>query len=137
MLITHDRKFSSASVLKFLKDVVEELPESSEIAETFQLCVDEIEGLAADAEIALKAADTPQKGGSKYALTSGFEIESRPGMRSTKISQKLRQEKDRANMTTEDEEYTKIVVAINDVLKELFLYNLYTFSTHKAEIWRH
>jgi len=89
------------------------------LLDTFQQCIEEVEGLAADAEVP-NIPNTPHK----HALTSEFEIESRPGMRSTKVSQKLRQEKDRANMTIEDEEYTKIVIAINDILKELFLYDL-------------
>ena len=55
-------------------------------------------------------------------LTSEFEIEARPGMRSTKVSQKLRQEKDRKNMTSEDTEYTKLVESLNDYLKEIFAY---------------
>lgn len=77
----------------------------------------------ADAEMAgPTTSNTPQNPVQKLSLTSEFDIESRPGMRSTKVSQKLRQEKDRANMASEDEEYTKLVGSLNDVLKDIFSY---------------
>ena len=91
--------------------------------DTFQDFLDEIEGLTADAEMAVPTpANTPLKPVQKLSLTSEFEIEARPGMRPTKVSQKLRQEKDRANMTSEDEQYTKLVGTLNDILKEVFSY---------------
>lgn len=107
-------------MVEFLSSTIESLPES-DLQETFQHFLDEIEGLAADAEMAVPTtANTPLKPVQKLSLTSEFEIEARPGMRSTKVSQKLRQEKDRANMTSEDEEYTKLVGTLNDVLKDVF-----------------
>lgn len=110
-------------MVEFLSDVIESLPES-DLRDTFQHFLDEIEALTADAEMAVDTtSNTPQKLAPKVSLTSEFEIESRPGMRSTKVSQKLRQEKDRANMTIEDEEYTKLVSTLNDVLKEVFSYS--------------
>lgn len=57
-------------------------------------------------------------------LTSEFDIESRPGKRATKVSAKLRQERDRENMTSKDEEYTKLTESVNEVLKEVFEYVL-------------
>ena len=120
--LSNSRKFSSASLIEFLSSTIEALPES-DLQDTFQDFLDEIEGLAADAEIVATTTSTStQKTGQKPSFISQFEIESRPGMRSTKVSQKLRQEKDRANMTSEDEEYTKIVRTLNEVLKEVFSY---------------
>jgi 2',3'-cyclic-nucleotide 2'-phosphodiesterase (5'-nucleotidase family) len=63
-----------------------------------------------------------KKAKQKQPLVSEYDIQERPGMRATKISQKVRQEKDLANMTSEDEEYTKLVETINQYLKELFMY---------------
>ena len=89
--------------------------------DTFQQYLEEIEALTEEAQnIPPTTSNTPQKS-QKHALTSEFDIQSRPGMRSTKVSQKLRQEKDRANMTSEDEEYTKLVESLNEILKETFL----------------
>jgi hypothetical protein len=95
------------------------LPES-ELQDIFQQYLEETEALAEDAQnIPSVTSKLPQRS-QKHALTSGFDIQSRPGMRSTKVSQKLRQEKDRANMTSEDEEYTKLVESLNEILKEVF-----------------
>jgi hypothetical protein len=55
-------------------------------------------------------------------LTSEFEIEERPGIRPTKVSQKLRQELDRANMTTADTKYTTLLEELNEFLREIFSY---------------
>ena len=55
-------------------------------------------------------------------LTSEFEIQERPGLRQTKISQKLRQERDRANMTTADTKYTALLEELNDFLQEILSY---------------
>jgi hypothetical protein len=104
--------------------MLEALPESSGLCESFQDYLNEVESLAAEAEVtAPTTTDTPEKPNKKHALVSEFEIDSRPGMRSTKVSQKLRQEKDRANMTSEDEKYTTLVETINEHLKEIFLYS--------------
>ena len=88
--------------------------------DTFQQYLEEVEALAEDAQNIPPATskNTTHKS-QKHALTSEFDIQSRPGMRSTKVSQKLRQEKDRANMTSEDEEYTKLVESLNEILKEI------------------
>ena len=95
------------------------MPES-ELQDTFQQYLEEIEALAENAQkIPPTTSNTPHKP-KNHALTSEFDIQSRPGMRSTKVSQKLRQEKDRANMTSEDEEYTKLVKSLNEFLKDVF-----------------
>jgi hypothetical protein len=52
-------------------------------------------------------------------LTSTFEIESRPGRRSTKVSQKLRQESDSAKLTPQDKRYTELISDVNFLLYEI------------------
>jgi hypothetical protein len=117
------RKFSSTTLVEFLSNTLQVLPES-ELRESFQEYLEEIEALTTEAEITTPSKpDTQQKKPQKHALTSEFEIQARPGMRKTRVSQKLRQEKDRANMTSEDEDYTRLVECINDHLKEIFTYN--------------
>jgi hypothetical protein len=95
------------------------LPES-ELQDTFQQYLEEIEVLTEEAQNIPPTTSNTRDKSQKHALTSEFDIQSRPGMRSTKVSQKLRQEKDRANMTSEDEEYTKLVESLNEILKETF-----------------
>ena len=93
--------------------------------DVFQQYLDEVKALTRGSGVgAPSSSNTPQK--QKNDLVSEFDIRSRPGMRSTKVSQKLRQEKDRANMTTEDAEYTKLMESFNELLKETFAYALYT-----------
>lgn len=122
-LLTDVRKFSSTSLVQFLTSTIEALPEL-ELRDIFQQYLEEIEELAAEAQLTIpSASNTPQKQ-QKHALISEFDIESRPGTRTTKVSQKLRQERDRANMTSEDEEYTKLIESLNDLLKEVFMYPL-------------
>jgi hypothetical protein len=115
------RKFSSASLVAFLTSSIDALPTSSEIRQKFEGFVEEIEGILADNDI--RETSVSQNINQKQTLISEYDIQERPGMRNTKVSQKLRQEKDRANMTREDEEYTKLVQIINEYLKELFAYN--------------
>ena len=55
-------------------------------------------------------------------LTSTYEIEERMGNRATKVSQKLRQEKDRESMTSQDKTFTDLVAKINEALAEVFTY---------------
>jgi hypothetical protein len=117
------RKFSSTRLIAFLSSVIDVLPESSELQETFQYYLNEVKRLVEESTLDT-ISNVSQKPSGKHTLISQFDIESRPGMRSTKVSQKLRQERDRANMTSEDAEYTKLVGEINDVLKELFGYSL-------------
>jgi hypothetical protein len=81
-----------------------------------------------EAQITVASTSNTSQEAQKNALVSEFDIESRPGMRSTKVSQKLRQEKDRANMTSEDEEYTKLVENLNEFLKEIFTFLLPSYS---------
>jgi hypothetical protein len=109
------------SLVAFLTSSIDALPPSSEIRQKFEGYVEEIEGILADNDIREQSASyiTNQR----QTLISEYDIHERPGMRNTKVSQKLRQEKDRANMTREDEEYTKLVENINEYLKELFAYN--------------
>lgn len=86
--------------------------------ETFQQFLEELKNLAAEVEPTTPSEQVEKR----HGLLSEFEIESRPGMRPTKISQKLRQEKDRANMTSKDEEYTKLVNNINIYVKDILSY---------------
>ncbi len=117
---TDVRKFSSTSLVEFLSSTVEALPES-ELQDTLQQYLEEVEALAEEAQtISHTTSNTPQKS-QKHTLTSEFDIQSRPGMRPTKVSQKLRQENDRANMSSEDAEYTKLLESLNEILKEVFL----------------
>ena len=102
--------------MEFLVSTIDSLPESSDVHETFRQYLEDLEDLTAE----IAQTGTLQK--SQHGLISEFEIQARPGTRPTKHSQKLRQESDRANMTTSDEEYTKLVDKINIFLKELFLY---------------
>ena len=102
----------------FLSSTIDALPETSGISDVFQQYLEEIEILSGPTD------EVVAKHGSRSRdLTSEFEIESRPGLRPTKISQKLRQEKDRANMSSEDEEYTRLVESLNDDIKEIFTYH--------------
>jgi hypothetical protein len=87
--------------------------------DTFQQFLEELKSLAAEAE----PTTTSEPVEKRHGLLSEFEIESRPGMRPTKVSQKLRQEKDRANMTSKDEEYTKLVNSINIYVKDILSYS--------------
>jgi hypothetical protein len=118
---TDNRVFSSSSLVKFLSDSIEALPESSEVHSIFQQYLDDI--CALEAEAVLMASTAPHKGQTKHELVSDYDIQSRPGMRVTNVSQKKRQEQDRANMTSEDKEYTKIVANLNEILVEIFKYH--------------
>ena len=109
------------SLVAFLTSSIDVLPPSSEILQKFEGYLDEIEGILADNDI--KEASAAHDINQRQTLISEYDIHERPGMRSTKVSQMLRQQKDRANMTREDKEYTKLVENINDYLKELFAYN--------------
>jgi hypothetical protein len=107
--------------VEFLSNTIDALPKS-ELRDSFDQDLERIEALAEEAQLTVPStSNTPQKQ-KKHDLISEFDIESRPGMRSTKVSQKLRQEKDRENMTSEDEEYTKLVESLNEDLKQIFTY---------------
>jgi len=114
------RKFSSTSLVEFLTNAIDALPEISEVSEAFQQYLDELEMLSCKTQ-EIAPMNTPEKSRIR-TLTSEFEIQSRPGMRATKVSQKLRQEKDRENMSSQDQEYTKLLESLNDYLKEIFQY---------------
>jgi len=84
-----------------------------EIPRPFRYFAEEMEDLMAN-----KARLSTADGG----LTSAYEIESRTGNRATKVSQKLRQEKDRDSMTSLDKSFTEVVARINETLIHLFRY---------------
>jgi len=107
------RKFSSESLTEFLSATLEALPSSSELREILEEFADDHASLISENE-----GPCSSRPGTK-ALTSEFEIESRRGMRATKVSQKLRQEKDRANMTSADTKYTTLLENLNEILKEV------------------
>jgi Skp family chaperone for outer membrane proteins len=116
----NDRKFSSTSLIEFLSSTIDALPPSStDLIDLFTQYLEEIQLLAQEAKTSQQPLANERQT-KKLALTSEFEIESRPGMRSTRVSAKLRQERDRENMTSEDEEYTKLIESINEFLKDLF-----------------
>jgi hypothetical protein len=123
---------------QFLSSTIEALPEDSELHDTFSQYLEDLETLTAEAEKATPATvemtrqqktlmsnftsvitdfTSPK---STEKLTSQFEIESRIGFRPTQRSQKVRQELDRAKMTSKDEEYTNLVKTINQFLQDLF-----------------
>src|SRR5579859_6648729 len=111
--VIHDRKLSSTSLTAFLTRVITTLPPTSDLSTTLQHFADEVEALVAD------ATEAQQR---DYTLTSEFEIDERPGARATGTSAKLRREADRAMLTGEDEEYTRLVVVINEYLKQVVEY---------------
>ena len=117
--LINDRKLSSESLNTFLSDTLDCLPQSSEdLAECFGYYLDELSALSVEAE-KVKSSEISKD---KHALVSEFEIDARPGLRTTKVSQKLRQEKDRESMTNVDEKYTALVEDINVHLTEIFEY---------------
>jgi len=118
------RKFSSTSLIEFLSTTIDALPPSSTtLIDLLSQYLEEIQLLTQEAQ----SQETLRKQIPKMNLTSEFDIESRPGMRSTKVSAKLRHHLDRENMTSKDEEYTKLTESVNEVLKEVFEYVLYPF----------
>jgi hypothetical protein len=115
------RKFSSTSLIEFLSSTIDALPSTStNLIDILSQYLEEIQLLTQEAQ--LTSQQSLQKQTPKTSLISEFAIESRPGIRSTKVSAKLRQERDRENMTSEDEEYTKLTESVNEVLKEVFGY---------------
>jgi len=106
-------KFSSKNLTEFLSATIEALSSSSELREILQEFADDHASLISENE-----GPGSSRQGTK-ALTSEFEIETRLGMRATKISQKLRQEKDRADMTSTDTKYTALLENLNEILKEV------------------
>jgi origin recognition complex subunit 3 len=124
------RKLSASSLLTFLTETADlVITTDEEIPRPFRYFAEEMEDLMAN-KARLSTADG--------ALTSAYEIESRTGNRATKVSQKLRQEKDRDSMTSLDKSFTEVVARINETLIHLFRYFPQNFNlTLSLELWQH